>query len=110
MPLLFSSYFGIEPEALDKAGLLDPFLEYDVQLFIDPLLIAKSSNDIFRNDGYDQFHKHFENLIRLLRICKNKGDAAWKGAERLLSLQEPPENGLGYSRKARAGTSRPVDV
>jgi hypothetical protein len=110
MPLLFSQYFGVDPKALDDAGLLDPFLEYDVQLFIDPLLIEKSSNDILRNDGYEQFHKHFENLIRILAISENLGDAAWKGAEKLLSLQEPPENGLGYSRRARAGTSRPAEV
>lgn len=110
MPLLFSQYFSVDPDALDKAGLLDPFLEYDVQLFIDPLLIEKSSNDVLRNEGYEQFHKHFENLIRLLAICEEKNDAAWKAAERLLSLQEPPENGLGYSRRARAGTSRPAEV
>lgn len=110
MPILFSTYFGIDPKALDDANLLDPFLEYDVQLFIDPLLIEKSANDILRNEGYEQFHKHFENLIRLLTICKTEGDAAWKGAVRLLSLQEPPENGLGYSRRARAGTSRPAEI
>ena len=110
MPLLFSTHFGIDPEKLDEAGLLDSFLEYDMQLFIDPLLIEKSSNDIFRNEGYEQFHKHFENLIRLLAICENEGDPAWKGAERLLSLKEPPENGLGYGRRAGSGASRPVDV
>ena len=110
MPILFSTYFEIDPKALDDANLLDPFLEYDVQLFIDPLLIEKSSNDTLRNEGYEQFHKHFENLIRLLTVCEVEGDAAWKGAVRLLSLQEPPENGLGYSRRARAGTSRPADI
>lgn len=110
MPILFSKHYEVDPSALDVAGLLDPFLEYDMRLFIDPLLIEKSSNDILRNKGYEQFHRHFENLIRLLGICQQEKDAAWKGAERLLSLEEPPENGLGYGRRAGAGTSRPADV
>ena len=42
-PLLFSSYFGLAPEALDKAGFIDPFIDLDLPLFVDPLLLEKSS-------------------------------------------------------------------
>lgn len=109
-PVLFSKYFSVDPSAFDKAGLLDPFLEHDVRLFIDPLLIEKSSNDVLRNDGFEQFHQHFENLIRLLAICEKENDPAWVAAEKILSLKEPPENGLGFSRSGRAGTSRPRKI
>jgi hypothetical protein len=46
----------------------------------------------------------------LISICGRKGDAAWKGAERLLDLREPPENGLGYGGSGRSGSSRPEEV
>jgi hypothetical protein len=43
-PILFSAYFDVKPEALATAGLIDPFLDVDVPLFIDPVLLEKSSN------------------------------------------------------------------
>jgi len=109
-PTLFSQYFDIEPESLDRAGFLDPFLSVDLPLFIDPLLLEKSANKIIASDGIDAFRLHFEQLVRLLLICEVKGDAAWKAAERHLSLKEPAENGLGYGKRGRSGSSRPARV
>ncbi len=109
-PILFSTYFDIEPIEFDKSGLLDPYVNTDTPLFIDPLLIDKSANKILASAGIEQFRAHFEKLVRLLAIVEEEGDPAWRGAERLLSLSEPAENGLGYSRKARAGTSRPREI
>lgn len=109
-PTLFSERFGVPGEELDAANLLDPYIDTDTPLFIDPLLIDKSSNSVLRTDGIDQFRQYFENVVRLLQMAEVENDAAWKAAERLLSLKEPAENGLGYSRSKRAGTSRPGDV
>lgn len=110
MPILFSEYFKSDPENFDREGLLDPFVEVDLRLFIDPLLLAKSSIKLIAVDGLSAFRQHFEQLVRLLLISEKEGDAAWKAAERLLSLQEPPENGLGYGRSGRSGNSRPVRI
>ena len=41
-PKLFSMHFGLSSNELDKAGLLDPLLNSDTKLFIDPLLVYKS--------------------------------------------------------------------
>ena len=109
-PTLFSERFGISPEEFDNENLLDPFIETDTPLFIDPLLIDKSASHILQTDGIAQFRKHFENVVRLLAMSEKRSDAAWQGAAKLLSLKEPAENGLGYSRGNRAGTSRPKDV
>lgn len=109
-PTLFSKHFGIDPDALDEAGLIDPYIETDTPLFLDPLLIDKSANDLIRTEGLKQFKGYFDKVVRLLAMSEKESDPAWKGAEKLLSLREPPENGLGYSRSARAGTSRPEDV
>lgn len=48
--------------------------------------------------------------MRLLTISKAKTDAPWKAAQGLLSLKEPPENGLGYGTGERSGTSRPDEL
>lgn len=109
-PVLFSKHFSIDSKELSSAGLIDPFLNVDTQLFIDPVLLEKSSNAEIRETGYPQFYKHFENYVRLLVMSEAEGDAAWKAAERLLDLQEPPQTGLGYGGSSRSGSSRPKEV
>jgi hypothetical protein len=109
-PLLFSTHFGIPALELEKAGLIDPFLTVDTQLFVDPILLDKSANKLIGEEGYKSFRKHFENVIRLLAISKREGDAAWKAAQKLFSLREAPANGLGYGKSDRPGTSRPEEI
>lgn len=109
-PTLFSAYFGINPDALTSTGLIDTFLDVDVQLFIDPILLEKSSNDTIRLFAHERFRKHFEVLVRMPAIAKTELDAAWKAARRQLDLSEPPENGLGYGGSRRSGSSRPEEV
>ncbi|KNX39997.1 hypothetical protein ROTO_34500 [Roseovarius tolerans] len=109
-PILFSSYFGIDPDELDKANLLDPFINVDLELFIDPVLLEKCSYEEISKEAVGDFRKHFTNVIRLLTISENEGDAAWKGAEKLLKLEEPSENGLGYGGSSRSGSSRSYEI
>jgi hypothetical protein len=109
-PLLFSDYFRISPAELAQAGLINPFLNVDTQLFIDPILLEKSANPLIQKDATAAFSKHFSNVVRLLAICKAEGDPAWIGAQRLLNLHEPPQNGLGYGGSSTSGSSRPDEV
>ncbi len=109
-PKLFSTYFGIDPSVFKLAGLIDPFVDVDTQLFIDPILLEKSSSPVIAQDAIGVFRTHFSNFVRLLTISQREGDAAWRGAGRLLDLREPPENGLGYGGSGRSGSSRPEDV
>lgn len=109
-PILFSSFFNVSADLLDSCGLIDPFLNVDTELFIDPVLLDKSSFEIINNDSLTSFREHFSKLIRLLSISKAENDAAWKAARKLLDLQEPPENGLGFGGSRRAGASRPDEV
>src|SRR3990170_508223 len=95
-PVLFSTYFKIAQDVFDKAGLIDHFVDTDTQLFIDPVLLEKSSYDSVREGGLAAFKNHFEKFVRLLAISENEYDPAWLAAQRLLDLTEPPENGLGY--------------
>lgn len=109
-PLLFSTHFDISPDALKTAGLIDPFLDVDIPLFIDPILLGKSANEWIKTSAVKNFRQHFETLIRLLAISEIENDAPWKAAQRQLNLSEPAENGLGYGGSGRSGSSRPDRV
>jgi hypothetical protein len=109
-PILFSKHFGIKEEILIDAGFIDPFLNVDTQLFIDPVLLEKSENEVVCENGINAFKNHFNNFVRLLLISEKEGDAAWKAAQNLLDLHEPAENGLGYGGSSRSGSSRPNKI
>lgn len=109
-PTLFSTHFGIDNSLLEQAGFIDPFIDLDTQLFIDPVLLEKSSNSIIATEAIQRFRNHFQNFVRLLNISRAQGDAAWRGASRLLDLSEPPQNGLGYGGSGRSGSSRPDEI
>jgi len=109
-PVLFSAHFDIDPNELDKANLLDPFLNVDLELFIDPVLLEKCSYEEIAKEAVETFRKHFENMIRLLAISEREGDVAWQTAAKLLNLQEPPENGLGYGGASRSRSSRSEEI
>ncbi|MET4511129.1 chromosomal replication initiator DnaA [Bradyrhizobium sp. I1.7.5] len=106
-PILFSAHFGVSTQALAAAGLIDPFLDVDMPLFIDPALLEKSSNNTINTTAIARFRRHLEILVRMLNISKAENDAPWKAARRQLDLSEPPENGLGYGGSSRSGSSRP---
>jgi hypothetical protein len=109
-PVLFSTYFGIDTSELGKAGLVDPLLDVDTPLFIDPVLLEKSSNERIKTQSIERFRAHFDGFVHLLAMSERVGDPAWVAAQRQLDLSEPPENGLGYGGSGRSGSSRPVDV
>ncbi|MCJ1962074.1 hypothetical protein [Novosphingobium mangrovi (ex Hu et al. 2023)] len=109
-PILFSTYFGVDPDVLNDAGFLDPFTNIDTPLFVDPVLLEKSNVELIRTSAIARFREHFSRYVRLLALSKNEGDPAWKAAAKLLDLDEPPENGLGFGGSGRSGSSRPEDI
>ncbi|MDO8381306.1 hypothetical protein [Phenylobacterium sp.] len=106
-PILFSTQFGLSSVALDKAGLVDPILNSDTKLFIDPLLISKSKNALMRAKGIKVLRDRFTNVLDLLDTSEVVGDVAWKAAYKQLDLDERAETGLGYGGASTHGSSRP---
>ncbi|MEG3166452.1 hypothetical protein U1701_17870 [Sphingomonas sp. PB2P19] len=106
-PVLFSKHFKVDPKKFDAAKLLDPVLNSDTKLFIDPLLIYKSQNAIIKRDGRKLIKQSFDNVIGLVDISQAEGDVAWKGAFKALNLDERPETGLGFGGAGTSGSSRP---
>jgi hypothetical protein len=109
-PVLFSKRFGVSAAALKSASLLDPILNSDTKLFIDPLLIRKSRNPSIKKAGWNALRTGFDSVIELLELSQNEGDVAWRAAYRALNLDERSETSLGYGAASTHGNSRPPSL
>lgn len=103
-PVKFSEYFGIDEGTLAVQGILDPTLNVDVKLFIDPLLLKGSAHTEIRK-GHAAFHAYFGMVIKLLSASKRQGDVAWREATWKLTFQEIPGTCLGYSAASIRGSA-----
>jgi hypothetical protein len=104
-PKLFSQEFGIDPKKISSLGLLDPILNGDTRLFIDPVLLRSSKNPIVASQGLANFADHFGSIIRLLVNSSAKDDLAWRNAARLFKLSELPSLCLGFGGDTTRGRS-----
>lgn len=66
-PRKFTDHFGVPLEQFEEAGLLDPVLNADTRLFIDPLLLEQSENALIRGQGAAKFRKRFSDIYALLQ-------------------------------------------
>jgi hypothetical protein len=76
----FSDYFKINKSELIKIRVFDPILNFDTKLFVDPLLLKQSSDEIIQY-SFHAYNKFFERLIKLLMISTKIGDVPWKEAK-----------------------------
>jgi hypothetical protein len=104
-PISFSECFNIEPSALESMGILNPVLNVDTKLFIDPVLLESSNQAIISEHASSSFRAYFADVITLLRVSKSKGDIAWRRAEQLLDFPEVKGNCLGYAISSIAGSA-----
>lgn len=103
-PILFSQHFGIEPDRLSKLGVLNPVLNVDTRLFIDPLLLAHSTHPEMRDGARGTYKQHFDRVIRLLAKAEKPDDVAWRAARRQLSFPEVKWTCLGYGAASVSGS------
>jgi hypothetical protein len=106
-PVLFSDQFGLPRLYLEERGLLDPILNADTKLFIDPLLLRDSKNEIIKERGLPLLKKRFTDIMRLTIASRSVGDVAWRNAQRLMDLGERREICLGFGGSSVTGSSRP---
>jgi hypothetical protein len=103
-PVKFAEYFGVSESLLEELGVLDPTLNVDVKLFVDPLLLGTSKHAEIRN-GANSFRAFFLDVIKLLAASKREGDVAWREALRRLKFAEVPGTCLGYSAASIRGSA-----
>jgi hypothetical protein len=103
-PVSFSAKFGVDADLLQRAGVMDPLLNVDTKLFIDPLLLATSSHREIRENARARLRRHFETVLKLLQLSTERDDAAWRQAERLMNFHEFPATCLGYGAASVHGS------
>lgn len=103
-PVRFSTHFGIQEYELRRLGVLDPTLNVDTKLFIDPFLLADSTHPEISEQGRRTYERHFEQVIALLKGTKAKGDVAWRNAQRLMQFPEIKGTCLGYGAQSVSGS------
>lgn len=103
-PIRFSQHFGIPEERLASVGVLNPTLNLDTRLFIDPLLIPLSRHPEISGTARTAYVDHFNMVIRLLKASKQKGDVAWRNARRLMEFPEIEWTCLGYGTSTVSGS------
>jgi len=102
-PVRFTTCFCLAPTALTRLGVLDPTLNADTKLFIDPMLLAKSRHREMKQAAKD-FRDYFATLAKLLAVTKKPGDVAWRSAEGRLRFSEVVGTCLGYGAGTIAGS------
>lgn len=84
--------------------MLDPTLNVDTALFIDPLLLEHSRHPEIHQGARRSYEDHFATVIKLLARSGSKGDTAWRNAVRLLSFPEVSSTCLGYGSTSVHGS------
>jgi hypothetical protein len=103
-PVRFSAYFKVDDKQLTRLGVLDPTLNADTRLFIDPFLIPRSKHPEIAKSGRGTYKKHFETVIKLLAASKRTGDTAWRSARRMMEFPELKFTCLGYGGQSVSGS------
>ena len=103
-PTSFTAHFGVDQAVLDAADALDPLLNVDTKLFIDPLLLEHSDAAELQS-APSRLQAYFEKLLKLLQASRTQGDAAWREADRLMNFREVAATCLGYGAASIHGSA-----
>lgn len=103
-PVRFSKHFSIAEGAMTEVGVLNPTLNADTKLFIDPLLIPASQHLEIHYGARTTYVAHFDQVIRLLKATRRQNDVAWRNARRLMTFPEIKWTCLGYGAQSVSGS------
>lgn len=99
----FCDYYGINPDAFDGSGALDPVLGVDTRLFIDPTLLRQTETPELR-ESYQRVVEHFSDVLRVVENIGAPGDVFWRKADHLLTFPEVHGLCIGYGTTAKSGS------
>lgn len=103
-PVRFSDFFSLDPAQLDRAGVLNPTLNVDTKLFMDPLLMESSAHAEISEGARASYNTYFGRVIKFLRAADTREGVAWRTASRMLSFPEIKWTCLGYGAGTVSGS------
>jgi len=83
---------------------MNPLLNVDTKLFVDPLLFERSAHPEISQQAPARIRSHFEQVMQLLRASTQVGDAAWRSADKMMYFPELAATGLGYGAASTRGS------
>ncbi len=104
----YAEYLKIPPKKFYDLGVLNPILDKDVNLFIDPRLLKNSRYEMFNTFAtktYETFYKSLAgNIKAYLQLTDDKiKTKAKQNIIKKLTAKEPVGLGLGYSKSGTNG-------
>ena len=98
-----AEYFNISPKKFYEIGVLNPLVDRDIQLFIDPRLLKKSKYEIFNKNAVKTYETFYKNLAKHIKAYLKISDEnikkkAKQNIVQELTAKEPVGLGLGYSK------------
>jgi hypothetical protein len=85
-------------------GVLNPTLNVDTKLFMDPLLMEASAHEEISQGARTTYNEYFTTVIKFLQATKADEDVAWRTAFKLLSFPEIKWTCLGYGAGSVSGS------
>ena len=104
-PKSFTKHFRIDPAVLDMIGILNPMLNVDTKLFIDPVLLDASGHPEISGQASNSFREYFGEVITLLRASRSRLDTPWRAARQRFNFPEVPGTCLGYGTTGIRGSA-----
>lgn len=105
--ITYAEIMNINPEELSERGVLNPTINSDVPLFVDPRLLKTSKHKIFQNASktYDDFYENLAKKIRAYLKLEKPNDQKRPATTimGLLTAKEPAGLCLGYSKNNTNG-------
>lgn len=98
--MLFSEYYKI-PDAKSKTWF-DPIMDFDTRLFVDPFLIYKSQDRLFKK-AHKKVVDFFQQAFNLSALCINEEDSRYIKLLNMLCFPEVDELCLGYTSSGTKG-------
>lgn len=103
MPTSLSKFLKIPHKSIDDLGALDPVLDLDTRLFLDPHLLKHAESPEF-SGSYEKLQKRFLDIGKLLFASQSVGDPFWNAADKKMRWHEVRGLCIGYSSSGTAGS------
>lgn len=108
-PISFAKHFEIDKEKLEKLGIFNPILNFDTKLFVEPLLLKKSSSSIIQ-ESFKNYNDFFRTLLILIKSSTEPDDKAWREAKRRINFPEYKATCIGYGSDTISGSGSGGDL
>ena len=99
----FADYYGIDEAIFEATGALDPILDVDTRLFIDPALLRTTEIPEFV-DSYAEVTGYFADVVKVIKRIERPNDRMWREADSRLTFPEIGGLSIGYASKGTSGS------